>query len=256
MTALHLVHLPIDLKRLNQWAGTRDAAWTQTADRHHRRLVTFDEGRALHHLLGETFGRGALQPFRLMVSRGRTEGSLYAYSSSNASTLIETARESALPDALTVCGLDRLAVKPMPEAWKVGKRLSFDLRARPVRRLQNPIGNFRKGVELDAYLVEVLRLFPEGVPDEANQPSRCDVYREWLSRRIGDSAEVENARLVHFSRSRVARKDAGPEGPDATIQGDLVIQDPLGFAMLLTKGVGRHTAYGYGMLLLRPAGSG
>lgn len=255
MTALHLVHLPIDLKQLNQWAGSRDTAWVQTRNRHHRSLVTFDEGRALHHLLGETFGRAALQPFRLMVSRGRIEGSLYAYSSSNASTLIETARESALPDALSVCRLERLAVKAMPEAWKTGKRLSFDLRARPVRRLQSPVGDFKKGVELDAYLVEVLRRSPESSPEAANQLSRSDVYREWLSRRIGDGAEVEDARLVRFARSRVARKDAGPEGPDATIQGSLVVRDPIRFAMLLAKGIGRHTAYGYGMLLLRPAGS-
>lgn len=254
MTALHLVHLPIDLKRLNQWASTRDVAWTHTINRHRRNLVIFDEGRALHHLLCETFGRAVLQPFRLMASPGRTDGSLYAYSSSNASMLIEAARESALPDALAVCRLERLAVKAMPETWNLGKRLSFDLRVRPVRRLQNPIGDFRKGAELDAYLVEVLRRFPEGPPDEANQLNRGEIYREWLTRRIGDGAEVESARLVRFARSRAARKDAGPEGPDATIRGDLVVRDPIRFAMLLTKGVGRHTAYGYGMLLLRPAG--
>lgn len=256
MRVLHLVHLPIDLKELNQWASTRDCAWAHWRNRHRRNLVIFDEGRALHHLLCETFGRGALQPFRLMASPGRSEANLYAYSPSNASVLMETARESALPDALAVCRLERLAVKAMPRTWHVGRRLSFDLRVRPVRRLQSPVGGFRKGVELDAFLVDVLRRFPEGPPDEADQLNRGDVYREWLTRRIGDGAEVESARLIRFSRNRVARKDGGPEGPDATIQGDLVIRDPARFTTLLTNGVGRHTAYGYGMLLLRPGGSG
>lgn len=256
MRALHLVHLPIDLKRLNQWASTRDSAWTHSRNRHRRNLVTFDEGRALHHLLCETFGRGALQPFRLMASPGRTDGNLYAYSSSNASELTGTARESALPDALAVCRLERLAVKAMPQTWNAGKRLSFDLRVRPVRRLQNPVGGFKKGAELDAFLVDALRRFPEGPPEETNQLNRGEVYREWLTRRIGDGAEVESTRLVRFARSRVVRKDECPEGPDATIQGDLVIRDPVRFFMLLTNGVGRHTAYGYGMLLLRPSGSG
>jgi len=33
----------------------------------------------------------------------------------------------------------------------------------------------------------------------------------------------------------------------------LTVTDGEAFARLLAKGVGRHTAYGYGMLLLRPA---
>ena len=45
------------------------------------------------------------------------------------------------------------------------------------------------------------------------------------------------------------------EGPDALMRGVLEITDGPAFAQLLAGGVGRHRAYGYGMLLLRPAGS-
>ena len=39
----------------------------------------------------------------------------------------------------------------------------------------------------------------------------------------------------------------------ATVHGTMTVTDPAAFAQLLAHGVGRHRAYGYGMLLLRPA---
>jgi CRISPR system Cascade subunit CasE len=37
------------------------------------------------------------------------------------------------------------------------------------------------------------------------------------------------------------------------VHGELTINDADAFARLLAGGVGRHAAYGFGMLLLRPA---
>ena len=37
------------------------------------------------------------------------------------------------------------------------------------------------------------------------------------------------------------------------MRGILTITDAAAFSNLLARGVGRHRAYGYGMLLLRPA---
>ena len=36
------------------------------------------------------------------------------------------------------------------------------------------------------------------------------------------------------------------------MRGTLTITDPVEFGSLLANGIGRHKAYGYGMLLLRP----
>ena len=44
-------------------------------------------------------------------------------------------------------------------------------------------------------------------------------------------------------------------GPDATLNGTLRINDPNEFRTKLRTGIGRHKAYGYGMLLLRPPDS-
>lgn len=67
---LHLVRLPVDLAALARAAG--DRGWTRG------RRTAFDEGAALHHLLGETCGPGVLQPFRLMVAPRARQGRLYA----------------------------------------------------------------------------------------------------------------------------------------------------------------------------------
>jgi CRISPR system Cascade subunit CasE len=64
--------------------------------------------------------------------------------------------------------------------------------------------------------------------------------------------------LERFCRSFTLRRDKSRrlrsvEGPDASFSGVLVVEDPEKFAGLLAHGVGRHAAFGYGMLLLRPA---
>ena len=237
MTRLHLISLSLNLRSLRQWAGARKFGT--------------DEGRALHHLLGETFGKGALQPFRLMVAPGACSGTLYAYTLSDQESLQQTARETGLPDALEVCNPDRLRIKTMPETWREG-RLAFDLRARPVRRLLKPAGKFAKGAEVDAFLLEVLRRFPDGPPAQGGI-ERETVYRHWLAERLARAARLERVRSARLERSIVQRGSKSLEGPDVTFHGELVITDATAFAKTLAAGVGRHTAYGYGMLLLRPA---
>ena len=239
MSRLHLASLPLDLKPFRQWAA--------------RRGFGGDEGRALHHLLVETFGRGALRPFRLMVAPGVRGATLYAYTTSDRASLGQTARESGLPDTLAVCDPARLAVKAMPESWSRGRRLAFDLRARPVRRLLKPAGVFPKGAEVDAFLVAALRRFPDG-PPQSDRIERESAYLQWLSERLGTAAVVKRVRIARLERRSVQRGGKGLEGPDVTFHGELVVADAVGFAETLARGVGRHAAYGYGMLLLRPAG--
>lgn len=84
--SLHLVELPLLLPDLHNWAARR-------------RLCKglFDEGLALHHLLGEVFGSAALQPFRLMVASRATRATLYAYSAQPAQELLEMAQSVAPP---------------------------------------------------------------------------------------------------------------------------------------------------------------
>lgn len=240
---LHLIELPLSLRALHLWAGKRLAG------------RDLDEGLALHHLLGETFGPAALQPFRLMVAPRAGAGSLYAYADRDADMLRAAAGASLTPDLAAVVALDHLRSLPRPATtWTAGQRIGFDLRIRPVVRLasaligQDDSGgavSFRKGAEVDAFLAAVLR---------GQNISREEAYLSWLAERLAPAVTLDTAttRLAHFQRSRIQRDGRRLDGPDAVLHGTMTITDPTAFAAILSKGIGRHRSYGYGMLLLRP----
>lgn len=249
---LNLVRVPLDTNRLARWAKTR--GWV----RHKGHHTAFDEGRALHHLVTEALGPGVFRAFRLLVASRQTVGNLYAYSPLDADALRTATNAHALPEHLCVLRPEQFESKPMPSAWRAGQRLGFDVRTRPVRRLRTelagPQGKFRQGAEVDAFLVHALRQSPGVAADDAETDKRESIYLGWLAEQLSSAATLvpERSRLARFRRVRIARTGQGPEGPDATIHGDLIVADPSKFSDLLARGVGRHRAYGYGMLLLRP----
>lgn len=257
MTALNLIRVPVDVGTLARWAAER--GWARRGGRQ----VIFDEGRALHHLLHEVFGPGVFRTFRLLVAARRTAGNLYGYSESSADEIRSLAASYASPEQLRVLAPRRIEGKPMPTAWQAGQRLGFDVRVRPVRRLlkdlATPDGRFARGAEVDVFLVDALRSRPQRDSEEPSPAGqeRQEAYLSWLAERMGPAVqlELESSRIARFRRVRVSRQDRAPEGPDATIHGTLTVRDPERFAALVRRGVGRHKAYGYGMVLLRPPAS-
>lgn len=254
---LHLIHVPLDMRRFNRWAGERDLI----------RRRTFDAGYAFHVLLSSMFGKAVLQPFRLFASKRRSKAALYGYSGVDQTELRKLAATVAPPDCEAVVDPRRLRSKPMPAHFEQGERLGFDLRLRPVRRVRSDVrdpqlgSSLKRGSEVDAYRLELIRRFPAEsgtppTPAAANAGvTRQSVYAEWLSERLGDAASIEHCELATFQRTRAIRGDkGGPEGPDAVLHGTMTVASHAAFARLLRKGVGRHRAYGYGMLLLRPPG--
>ena len=262
MSILHLIHIPISLPQLGRWAALRNYGFTvRRGPKGKESDAGFDEGRALHHLLSETFGQGILHPFRHFVAPGGKHAEVYAYSRLDAAGLREAAQTYALPETFEILDPAKLAAKAMPEAWRTGRRLGFEIRVRPVSRLHSPLASsgaaFAKGAEVDVFLIEALRSFPAGEDADANMlkagRSREAVYSDWLAERLKGAATPQpGIRLTRFQRLRAARKGSSPEGPDAILQGDLIVNDPERFQGILAQGVGRHKAYGFGMLLLRP----
>ncbi len=253
MTELHLIRVPVETGKLARWAVER--GWSRS------KSTSYDEGRALHHLVTEIWGQGTLCCFRMLVPPRRQLGNLYAYSKTQAAALHDTACTHALPEHLEVVDVEKLAGKIMPSSWNEGQRLGFDLRVRPVRRLgsdlDGPGATIRAGSEIDAFLLEALRKFPDSRDGMSkNGRSREEVYFDWLTDRLAPTATLDRtaSRLVKFQRLRAARKKHDPEGPDATVHGILTVTNPTDFHALLARGLGRHKAYGYGMLLLRPPG--
>ncbi len=239
---LYMIRADINLPDFRHWAGGSRRLLTEGND--------FDAGYAMHCLLNESFGNLAPQPFRLIMPRDRDDhrGDLYGYAGVDAAALHAAAGMFA--DPLQKRILTSLDGKAMPTVWQPGTRLGFETLVRPVVRRSRRSDNL-PGKEVDAFLLEAEQQLPEEM-----QRSREDVYRDWLERQLQThgAALLEEARLRSFQRTRVIRKLHGPysEGPDAVMQGVLTITDGDSFASLLARGVGRHRAYGYGMILPRP----
>ncbi len=264
---LQMVRAEINLREFHRWMGSR-------------RLR--DPDHAMHCLLKECFGDMAPKPFRLIAPRGNTRGYLYGYSEIGADDLRDTANIYACPLQSRVLPVHCLNSKTMPQSWWEGLELGFEVRIRPVvrlikapslrtrnpvherlfkvRRLQGEGGSEvkpRRGKECDVFLWEAMRN-----PDKGEfQGSREQVYSEWLSTQLtrcgGATLDLERTKLISFQRTRAYRKRRGSrysEGPDAVVRGVITVTNPEAFTALLARGVGRHRAYGYGMLLLRPAG--
>lgn len=269
---LYMVRVPLRLSDLARYAG--DRGWTKRHRKDGREAdASFDAGRALHHVLDETFGPGALKPFRLMVPRDRDRGSVYAYSPHPKDALLATAVETSPPESRRILALDNLDVREMPLSWTVGRRLAFDVRVRPVVRIKSKLANPRPGLkdydpgsEVDAFLAEAQRQHADTRPRlvdgeftasgmSAEGRTREVVYRDWLAMRLTGAAAIdpETTTMAGFQRLRVARAGRSVEGPDATFHGELIVTDSERFRDLLTRGVGRHRSFGFGMLLLRPA---
>ena len=254
----HIVYLPFSYAALCRWSGKRRMM----------KNGVFDDGLALHVLLSGVFGKGVLQPFRVFRPSRAEEATLYAYSDLEAAALREMAEVAAPPDCLEVLDVASLRAKPMPARFPARQRLGFDIRVRPVRRLARGLPDpqsakvISKGSEIDAFRFELLRRAPDGWKERDVGPatgvSRGEVYAGWLAERLTGAARVDlgSCRLASFRRNRVIRGDGrGPEGPDSVLHGECVVEDPGAFAATLAKGVGRHRAYGYGMLIVRPPGT-
>ena len=208
-----------------------------------------DLGYALHTLLATAFGDAAPKPFRYF---GDARG-LLAYTTHDADAL-QLAAQTAAPEVFAALGLDRFAARDFPTEWATGRRLGFELRVRPVLRT-------RDGRERDVFLAAL-----DKNGEVKNELSREAVYADWLTRELArdQAAKVEYLQLEGFRLSASLRKgsaNAGKRpaqrvaGPDAIYSGVLDVADSAGFAALLERGIGRHRAFGFGMLLLRPPAS-
>lgn len=254
-----MVYVPLDARALGRWAGRRGLV----------RGGVFDEGYAFHVLLSAVFGKSVLQPFRVFRPSRGGKATLYAYTSQDQGALRRSAEVVAPPDCLDVLDVGNLLTKPMPVRFEAGQRLGFHIRVRPVRRLGHELldsqsgAMLQKGREVDAFRLELLHRWPEGWRDPTRAAAGADISREsvyttWLAERLAGAADIDTdeCRLAAFTRSRTVRGNRlGPEGPDAVLHGDCIIRDSDEFSKRLRRGVGRHKAYGYGMLLLRPPGT-
>jgi CRISPR system Cascade subunit CasE len=210
-----------------------------------------DLGYAWHALLTAAFGDKAPKPFHLLERRGRPVQML-AYSDNPASAMQEHAALFADPIVVDALGVSEMASKQMPTAFQAGSRFGFELRVRPTIRITTD-GKTR---ERDVFLAALSQIGPD------EQLDRGTVYTQWLRTKFkAGGAELTRAEISRFQMNRALRRNRAEDvaklrelrGPDVTFNGDLVVADPEAFHAMLSRGVGRHRAFGFGMLLLRPS---
>lgn len=246
---LHLIRLDIDAARLARLGAAMRLPPAQS-----------DLGFLAHSMLAGLFGEGTLQPFQVLDETARWVP-LLAYSARGGVALREHADTYAEPAPHAACDWEGFAAKPVPHL-AAGFRLGFDLRACPVVRLAAQLevtdreGKprvYRAGHEIDAWV------HARFMAHSREEVDRETAYGAWLRDRLGAAAEVESVRLHTFRRLRLVRRDhsserraAVLERPEAVLRGTLAVRDAAAFRRLLARGVGRHCAFGFGMLLLRP----
>jgi len=247
---LHLVRLPVDLRALAAFAVASGAS-------------DDDGGYALHLALRQRFGAAGPQPFRLFAD-GPEPAYLLGYATDPAA-LTEMAQLPAVGPSLDAV-FAAPQMRAMPDTWREGARYGFTVRARPVVRfgarrkaeragsdMAGPGGNWwARAGEVDAWIAGRTR--PGGDPDLTREAA----YAAWLAARLSGVATLGAVELIQFRRVRARRSTHGRpgrakvEGPEALLAGTLTVTDPDAFAQALARGVGRHAAFGYGMLLLSP----
>lgn len=244
---LHLISFRPDFGKLQDIA------------RHERLLPQGgDLGYAVHAAFRASFGELSPKPFRLMAPAepgGGPRGRLFAYSAHSLSDLSAHASAFADPiflNALIVGAEDRA----LPATFPTGMRLGFELRVRPTRRSGASRDRSEKARERD--------VFPPSNPPSQTEPGdRAHVYKLWLEEQLSRSAAaiLNDCDLSGFRRTRLFLRDrsnganavASQDGPDALMRGVLTVGDAPAFSALLARGIGRFRAFGFGMLLLRPA---
>lgn len=237
---MYLAQLDLDLRRIGRAFGRTDS---------------LDPGYLLHMALDGLFGSGALKPFVAPRSGPGGDWSspklrVLAYTGRDANALAAESSQFAEPALHAACDWAGLATKPMPAVFSPGTRLGFRVRVAPTRRGRDERGS---EIERDAFLVACSR-----EPDA--ELDRVEVYLSWLREQLHGAA-VEAARVEAFQLSRAYRRTQGGDRrgrvvqlPDVLVRGTLTVADADAFQAVLRRGVGRHRAFGFGMLLLERPG--
>ena len=262
---LLMLRLLPDMAALGRWVAATG-----------QRALRDDAGYALHAALRATLGALAPKPFALLQRPGSVQ--LIGYTREAASTLQRALdlAQVADPGASQALGLIVTAdalVKPMPQGWRAGECLSFEVRVAPVVRSRAAAGT--AAGQGGAYPEIDAAFHPDFAGDTPGD--RQAAHARWLARELarGGAATLLSHRAVAFQLAPMARRShragsggssgAGPLAPARnthhgllpalTVRGQLRIENPQGFHHLLARGLGRHRSFGFGCLLLAPPGA-
>lgn len=234
--SLYMLELAAEPRPLYEWAR-------QTG------LPTRDRGYLVHSALRAAFGKAAPQPFEVMGNAHNPRLKILGYALQGKAALLSglTLAEPVLGEVFPEEGIREKAMPVLSPGFECGLRVTCS----PITRFTLPNGKRR---EKDAFLA-ACDAHPEGGVE------RGDVYVAWLTAELarGGAAELVSGKLRGFRLFEPTRRSADGKGarsmgkrPLATLGGVLRVMESESFQALLARGIGRHRAFGMGMLLLRP----
>ncbi|ROR32703.1 type I-E CRISPR-associated protein Cas6/Cse3/CasE [Inmirania thermothiophila] len=244
MEPLYMIQCTLDSKALMTFA--REQGLDPGRDE-------LDLGYLGHAWLKAAFGELAPRPWRLLMPQRPTShqpSRILAYSDHPGEALADHLARFATPSVAAVCPPEAVLGKALPQEWPAGRRYAFEALCCPVGRKAG------SGQEKDVFLIEA---------DHAPQAQlkRAEVYQSWFRRQTEGQegrVRVEEVALEGFRLAKILRKTQDSPRtshhrvrPQAQFRGVLRTEDGSGLMALLRRGIGRHRAFGFGMLLLRPA---
>jgi len=274
MPDLHLIRLAVDPAGIERLAAAR------------RFGEEDDLGYRLHALFSGLFGEAAPKPWCVDSKAAGRSLTVWAYASQPWSDLAACI-STRFADPVAV-GLDedlvsllrgalaseRCESKVMP-TLQANTQVAFDLRACATIRLHRDLPAIpainehgavvarKSGDEVDVVVAEALRRSQsEGKPVHPGDVDRVATYKTWLLAAMARASgmTVEEVHLTGFRAVAVLRRHHQDNGrrsvrlPEIHATGVMRLTDPTAFGITLARGIGRHRAFGFGMLLLRPVG--
>lgn len=241
MNSLYMIELEFDIIALHRFLHTQGLF---------EKKDDAELGYGVHAWLGAAFGELAPKPWRLLMDKHRPPRIL-GYAPHDASALRQRIIEFAEPSVFQVCPKPQLMIasRIMP-TWRKGHGLRFQTLVCPVGR------KARSGIEKDLFLIHA--------DSQNNDIKLCreTIYCDWAKQRFNrHRVTVDSIQLVGFRLVKQKRQIQSSNGkrvlcqivcPQALLEGEIAIEDPNELTRLLKHGMGRHRAFGYGMILLRP----
>jgi CRISPR associated protein. len=209
-----------------------------------------DLGYLGHAWLKAAFGNLAPRPWRLFMpkrSKARQPSRILAYSHYSHDALADHMARFTTPAVAAVCPPEAVLSKAMPQDWPTDQRYAFESVCCPVGR------KAQTGREKDLFLIEADHA-PEG------RLNRAHIYQHWFKTQAEsvDGIQIANVILAGFRLAGISRKahetprkSRSLRRPYAEFRGVLQAADGTSLLSLLQRGIGRHRAFGFGMVLIR-----
>jgi CRISPR system Cascade subunit CasE len=216
-----------------------------------------DAGYLIHSVLSEIFGTLCPRHFSIQSSHNGLCHVL-AYGDALPSALVDAANAYADPLLLQAFQSSFFAAKAMP-CFSAKMPLQFTLRWCPIRRQRSLTSH--RNAKAQGAIREVDAFLHACEKNPSQNHCRETVYIELLKQQLEQGgAALQHATMTSFTlnKNMLARRDASRElqllggRPDATFSGVVEIVDSGAFNALLQRGIGRHRAFGFGMLLVKP----